>query len=81
MMKALLIDRKVAPPKTHNLVDLHKMIGAAEPAWLWDERELDWLSRAAVNYRYPGNTANRQHAAKAIELCSRLRIALRGFIS
>jgi HEPN domain-containing protein len=81
MMKALLIDRKANAPKTHNLVELHRLIRRVEPAWLWDEQELDWLGRAAVSYRYPGNSATRPHAKIATALCRRLSTTLRGLIS
>jgi len=79
-MKAVLIDRRVVPARTHNLVDLHHMMRRVEPSWFWDERELNWLSRAAVTYRYPGNTATRRHATMAVGLCRRLRERLLGLL-
>jgi HEPN domain-containing protein len=80
LMKAVLIGHKVVPPKTHSLAELHQLIHCADPSWLWDDTELDWLSRAAVNYRYPGNTATREHAAMAFNLCRRLRGRLLGLV-
>ncbi len=32
LMKALLIARKAVPPKTHNLVELHRLIQRVEPS-------------------------------------------------
>jgi HEPN domain-containing protein len=80
LMKAVLMDRKVVPPRTHNLVELHRLILTVDTSWLWDEQELDWLSRAAVQYRYPGKMATRQHATTATRLCRRLRERLLGLI-
>jgi hypothetical protein len=40
----------------------------------------EWLSRAAVSYRYPGHTATRRHAAAAVAICRRLRIRLLGLL-
>jgi hypothetical protein len=39
--------------------------------------ELHYLSRAAVEFRYPGGTADREDAARALDICGRLRGALR----
>jgi HEPN domain-containing protein len=80
-MKALLIDRRAPAPKTHDLVQLHQLVRQVEPSWIWDEQELDWLGRAAVTYRYPGNTATKVQARKAMRLCEQLRETLRGLIS
>jgi HEPN domain-containing protein len=79
-MKAVLIDRKVIVPRTHNLVELHHLLHRAEPTWIWAEPELEWLSRAAVNYRYPGNSATRAHAKRALDICRRLKERLLGMI-
>lgn len=79
-MKAVLIDRNVLAPKTHDLVELHHRIAKAEKSWIWDEAELSWLSRAAVDFRYPGNVATKGHAAKAMNLCKRLRERLLGLL-
>lgn len=80
-MKAVLIDRKAAAPKTHDLVDLHRRICRVEQSWLWDEAELKWLSRSAVAFRYPGNVATREHSIKAFALCRRLRERLLGLLT
>lgn len=81
LLKALLIARKIVPPRTHNLVELHRLIRQVEPTWIWDQQELDWLSRAAVAYRYPGNAATRPQAVMALAICRRLRERLLGLIA
>jgi HEPN domain-containing protein len=80
LMKAVLIDRKRVPPRTHNLIELHKLLARIDTTWMWDEAELNWLGRAAVSYRYPGNTATREHARMALNLCKRLRERLLGIL-
>ncbi len=76
-MKAVLIDRGVLAPRTHDLLVLSRSVTSVELGWAWGEVELESLNRAAVNYRYPGESADRDDAATAIELAGRLREALR----
>jgi HEPN domain-containing protein len=76
LLKATLIARKVTVPRIHNLVELHRMLIAAEPRWNWDESELQFLSTGAVIYRYPGKEADQETAARAVELTRRLWDAL-----
>jgi hypothetical protein len=38
--------------------------------------EFQFLSQAAVAYRYPGGVAEYEDAGEALEICSRLRIEL-----
>lgn len=76
LMKALLIARGELPPKTHDLVFLADTIFRDNPNWQWPEDELRFLSRAAVAFRYPGESAEPADAAEAMEIASRLRTAL-----
>ena len=76
LMKALLIARGELPPKTHDLVYLADAIGRGNPVWSWPEDELRFLSRAAVAFRYPGESAEAADAAEAVEIATRLRTAL-----
>lgn len=76
LMKALLIARGELPPKTHDLVYLADAIGRGNPAWSWPEVELRFLSRAAVAFRYPGESAEAADAAEAVEIAARLRTEL-----
>lgn len=74
LMKGLLIDRGVVPPRTHDLVELERLL-AAKPGWL-NIQDLRFLSRASVIYRYPGESADRAEAKEALEACARLRTEL-----
>jgi len=76
LIKGALIARNVVPPKIHNLVELHTLLGQAQPAWEWSVVELERLSSGAVIYRYPGETASRETAEAAIDVAKRLRDAL-----
>lgn len=79
-MKAVLIAHETLAPRTHDLLLLSRMIEPLFPAWEWDEVELHDLNRAAVGYRYPGESADRDEAAEALKICDRLFEALRPLI-
>ncbi|MCK5804431.1 MAG: HEPN domain-containing protein [Lentisphaeria bacterium] len=76
LMKGLLIERDSTPPKIHDLAELHRLLIRACPDWDWDLGELHYLSRAAVEFRYPGESADHEDAAQSMAICERLRIAL-----
>jgi HEPN domain-containing protein len=65
LMKALLIDLGNVPPKTHDLLRLHQLLAPLAPAWSWPIEELRYLSRAAVAFRYPGESATKEEAREA----------------
>lgn len=76
-LKALLIERGVTPPKTHDLVALHRILAPVSADWQWPVEELRLLTRAAVTSRYPGETAGCEEATAALAVCARLRARLR----
>jgi len=55
LMKALLIHRGVTPPRTPSLTILSTLITSQDNGWSWPTEELNFLSRAAVDFRYPGS--------------------------
>jgi len=73
LMKGLLILRGIVPPKTHDLVHLDQVLSAACPDWSWPVEELRFVSRAAVAFRYPGESASREDAAEALDLARSIR--------
>ncbi|MGD1276202.1 MAG: HEPN domain-containing protein [Tepidisphaeraceae bacterium] len=81
LIKAALIARRVVPPKTHDLVQLHRLLQEVESSWKWDERELQFLSMSAVIYRYPGQWADRDVATRAAEAARRLHDALQPLLA
>ncbi len=77
LMKALLIHLGVTPPRTHDLAVLDSLLAPACPEWLWPVAELRLLTRAAVDFRYPGESADAEEAAKAFEIATQMRSKLR----
>lgn len=75
-MKGLLIHLRITPPKTHMLLVLDELLGAACKTWTWPADELRFLSRAAVFLRYPGDSAVKEDAAEAMAIAKRLRTRL-----
>jgi len=73
LIKALLIHRGVIPPKIHDLVQLDQLLASVAPGWSWPVEELRFLTRAAVGYRYPGESADLEEATQALDICARLR--------
>jgi HEPN domain-containing protein len=73
LMKALLIHRGVVPPRVHDLVALGRLLAATGAEWESSMDDLQFLSQAAVEFRYPGGSAMRQDAVRAFDVCARLR--------
>ena len=53
LMKALLIHLGIVPPRTHDLTELARLLSPVCPQWSWPVPELRFLTRAAVDFRYP----------------------------
>jgi HEPN domain-containing protein len=81
LMKGLLIQLGVTPPKTHMLLVLDEMLGPACSGWQWPADELRFLSGAAVFLRYPGESAGRQEAKEALAIAKRARERLLGLLA
>ena len=77
LLKALLIALGVRPDRTHDLTRLGQTLHAHKPTWTWPEEELIYLSRASVDYRYPGEEAAEDDAREALGIAEKLREALR----
>jgi len=73
LLKAVLVQVGIAPPHTHDLLKLHKLVGAALPAWKCETKELRFLTRGSVAFRYPGESATSAHSSAALSICTRLR--------
>lgn len=76
LIKAAIISCGTVPPKTHNLVELSKLLSRVKPLWTWSLDELNDLSQGAVDYRYPGESADAEDAQWAFAACASLRTAL-----
>ena len=73
LMKAALIQQGALPPKTHDLVELIALMRPEPFPEDFPLEDLRYLTRAAVVFRYPGESADPEEAARALEICARLR--------
>ena len=73
LMKALLIQLGITPPKTHQLLALHNLLKPVCADWDPRIEDLRFLSRAAVDFRYPGESADQTEAQEAVEIATKLR--------
>lgn len=80
LMKALLIHRGVTPPRSHDLVALDRLLAPVCPGWSWPMEELRLLTRAAVDFRYPGDSADQTEASESFEIATRMRAKLRSLL-
>jgi len=76
LMKALLIKKSVTPPKTHDLFHLGLLLSPVCKKWSCRPEDLRYLTRASVDFRYPGESADRDEASEAVEICSKLRTSI-----
>jgi HEPN domain-containing protein len=79
-MKALLIHLGIVPPRTHDLTELDRLLAPVCPQWSWPVQELRFLTRAAVDFRYPGESADREEATESLDIATRLRANLRALL-
>ena len=73
LLKAALIARGEIPPKTHDLAALSRLLCSSDPEWHWPTEQLRLLSRAAVIFRYPGESAGREEAEAALDVSRTMR--------
>jgi HEPN domain-containing protein len=76
LLKAALLARGGAIPKTHDLKLLSSLLRDLDPEWTWNPDDLDDLSTGAVASRYPGYTIDAQDAANSMGVATELRSAL-----
>lgn len=75
-LKAVLQESRRPIPKTHSLVELLALIIEFEPVYLMLQPDLNLLEGYAVQYRYPGQAAEKLDARNALLAARRVR----GFI-
>lgn len=78
LMKAVLISRRELPPRTHDLVRLNEMLSESVPDWSCSLSDLRLLDRAAVDYRYHGESADVEEPRQALAIADVLR---KGFVA
>jgi HEPN domain-containing protein len=65
-MKALLTERRIIFPRTHDLVALLDLVVEKSPHLEVHREDLAFLSEYAVHYRYPGIPAARQTGGRPL---------------
>jgi HEPN domain-containing protein len=80
LMKALLIHLGIVPPRTHDLTELDRLLTPVCAQWSWPVQDLRFLTRAAVDFRYPGESADHEEATESVDIATRLRANLRALL-
>ena len=76
-LKARLSEAGSSFGKVHDLVALLDVVLVCEPTWNAFREDLAYLTDFAVNYRYPGESADKVAAHDAHEKCKRFREIVR----
>ncbi len=72
-LKARLYEADVEFPKTHDLLNLLKLVLPVEPLWETARDSLQRLNAYATDFRYPGDTATPAEAQLAVTNCTSFR--------
>jgi HEPN domain-containing protein len=76
-LKALLQELDIPFSKTHNLIALLDLLSPPDAQLELLKPEIDSLNAFAVIVRYPGESANREKAKKAMNICKEIRRIIR----
>lgn len=79
-MKALLVSKKAAFPKTHDLLMLNNLCSEKGIFLEVEAKLLNSLTDYAVRTRYPGEEPTLEDAQEAIEIAKTVRRFARGFL-
>jgi len=80
-LKACLQEAAIAFGKTHDLTTLLDLLLPLEPDWDTLRPTLDALTTYAVEFRYPGASANQPLADQAFQDCCQIRQITRQHLS
>ena len=76
-LKAWLQETNIRFAKTHDLKELLDLILPVIPDWHVWQSDFSEVSQQAVDFRYPGKSAATEDAHHAIDVCERVRQAVR----
>ncbi len=79
-LKAILQEKRIRSPKTHDLVELALLAAAIDPSWTESSDRLELLTEFAVDLRYPGAAADKATAADAVETAREVRARARSLL-
>lgn len=77
-LKAYLVGREIIFPKTHDLLELHKLCLAVNPTFELIGDLLDQLNPYSVTFRYPGEEATVEEAKAAVKAMKAVRRFVQG---
>lgn len=80
-LKACLQEENIAFTKTHDLGVLLDLFLSVQPEWASLRPTLDALTTYAIEFRYPGVSANRMIATQAFQDCDTVRHIIRRHFS
>lgn len=72
-IKARLQEEGIEFGKIHDLIKLLELVAPVEPLWDSYRPTFRPITAYAVNYRYPGENADKEEAAEAIKICRGFR--------
>jgi len=72
-IKARLVEANLYFKKVHDLTYLLGLVAAVEPLWISYEQEFRLLSDYAVEFPYPGASAELEDAKEAMKVCKSFR--------
>ena len=76
-LKARLVESDIYFKKVHDLAYLLGLVAEIEPLWIAYEQEFRLLTDYAVEFRYPGASAEIEDARDAMKVCKSFRKAAR----
>ena len=76
-IKARLVEADIYFKKVHDLTYLLELVKPVEPLWAAYEDEMGILTDYAVEFRYPGATADLETAKLALKFCKSFRTTAR----
>lgn len=79
-LKALLAELGLSVPRTHVLKDVLALLVPHHPPLAGMRRGLTFLTRFAVETRYPGDSASKRQAASALRWAGQVRDACRNLL-
>lgn len=80
-LKACLQEENISFTKTHDLSALLDLFLPVQPGWASLRPTLDALTTYAVEFRYPGVSANQTIANQAFQDCAAIRQTIRQHLS
>ena len=80
-LTAYLVKEGVRFPKTHDLLELHKICVSVEPTFELIGDLLDSLNPYSVEYRYPGEDVSVDEAKEAVSAMKEVRRFIRNLLS